>query len=189
VYMMLRKMLNVKILVFCSLIIALVAASFGCSETDGTNEDGGNQLPVPGREAPDFTLVGLDGETVSLRDFRGSPVFLNFWATWCGPCRFEMPFIQEVYEDPDWQATGLVILSVNIGESGSEVQEFLDNEGLGFAVLLDSSSTVAQKYNIRYIPTTFSIDENGIIDHIDTGAFPGTRELEGRLLNLISGDE
>jgi len=149
----------------------------------------GIQLPAPGRVAPDFTLTNLDGESVSLRDYRGNPVLLNFWATWCGPCRFEMPFIQEVYEDPDWQATGLVILAVNIGESRAEAEGFMKNNGLTFPVLLDSSSSVGRTYNIRSIPTTLFIDKDGIIQHIDIGAFPSSRGIEERLTELVFGEE
>ena len=175
-----------KAIVFCSLGIATILVTFGCSSTNGT---GGNQLPAPGREAPDFTLDNLDGERVSLKDYRGSPVMLNFWATWCGPCRFEMPFIQAVHEDVDWQATGLVILAVNMGESRSEAQGFMNDNGLTFPVLLDSASMVGRVYNVRSIPTTFFIDKDGIIKHIDVGAFPRSRDIEERLLDLIVDDE
>ena len=85
-----------------------------------------------GNRAPGFQLNNLDGQSVSLSDFRGSPVLLNFWATWCGPCRFEMPFIQEIFEDKVWTDKGLKILAVDIGESPSDVKEFLNSNGFSF---------------------------------------------------------
>ena len=159
--------------------IFLLAVNCSAEETttgtgNVTTEPTADQLPAPGRIAPDFSLAGLDGEMVSLKDYRGSPVLLNFWATWCGPCRFEMPFIQEIYLDPDWQAAG--------------VEEFLSDNGLTFPVLLDSSTEVANRYNIRAIPTTLFIDKDGIIKRIDTGAFASAQEIDERLLELVSGD-
>src|SRR4030043_650264 len=75
-----------------------------------------------GSKAPDFELYDLSGNVHKLSDYEGTPVLLNFWATWCGPCRSEMPYIQEIFEDEDWSAKGLVILGVNIAESASQVE-------------------------------------------------------------------
>jgi len=143
------------------------------------------QGPEVGKLAPDFKLQSLDGQTVSLGDFRGKPVLLNFWASWCGPCRFEMPFIQEIYEDKEWSEKGLVILTIDIGENPSVVKEFVENFGLSFTVLLDTNQDVALEYNIRAIPTTFFIDKDGIIQDIKVGAFSSKTEIEKRLVKII----
>jgi len=148
------------------------------------------QGPQVGRLAPDFQLQSLDGQTVSLSDFRGNPVLLNFWATWCRPCRFEMPLIQEIYEDKEWSDKGLVILAINIidelrGESPSRAKEFMESYGFSFPVLLDANQDVALKYNIRAIPTTFFIDKDGIIQDIKIGAFSSKTEIEKRLVKII----
>jgi thiol-disulfide isomerase/thioredoxin len=113
---------------------------------------------------------------------------LNFWASWCGPCRFEMPFIQEVFEDTEWEATGLVILAVNIGESPSIAGGFMEDNGFTFTVLLDGTGEVADMYNTRSIPATFFIDENGIIRYIDVGAFSSKANIEQRLDVLIEDE-
>ena len=139
----------------------------------------------PGVTAKDFELKNLEGETVSLSDYRGNAVMLNFWASWCGPCRYEMPFFQEVYEDTKWQAAGLVIIAVNIGESGATAEGFMEANGFGFTVLLDTTGEVANKYNVRGIPATFFIDERGIIKHSDVGAFTSKSQLEQRLHELL----
>jgi peroxiredoxin len=141
-----------------------------------------------GDRAIDFRLESLDGETVVLSDLRGSPVILNFWATWCGPCRLEMPFIQEVYEDKAW-ADRLVIMSVNVGEESSQVARFMEQNGLSYDVVLDKDTRVAQNYNIRGIPTTLFINKNGIIEGVKVGTFMSREELNGWLENLINDSE
>lgn len=134
-------------------------------------------------KAPDFTLVGLDGETYTLSRLEGSPVLLNFWATWCGPCRSEMPHLDEVYAE--WKDKGLVMLAVNVGESESKVSEYIEKYGYGFPVVLDPTNDGASKYRIAAIPTTYFIDENGIIQDKVTGAFPNREIIEEYLNRLI----
>jgi thiol-disulfide isomerase/thioredoxin len=114
---------------------------------------------------------------------------VNFWATWCGPCRMEMPFIQEVYKDPEWQKTGLVILAVNLMESASAAGEFMKDNGLHFTVLLDIEGKVGKMYNISAIPTTYFIDKNGIIWDVKIGTFRSKAEIEWKLLNLVKEGE
>ena len=108
----------------------------------------------------DFTLTSLDGKTVSLSDYQGRVVFLNFWATWCVPCEKELPEFQQfqAQQPPD----GAVILAVNVQESADQVTSFLtDHDISGLTVLLDSDSSVANSYGIYNLPVTFVIDQNG----------------------------
>ncbi|ASK61318.1 alkyl hydroperoxide reductase [Virgibacillus phasianinus] len=121
-----------------------------------------------GEIAPDFELSTLDGGTVKLSDFRGQRVMLNFWATWCPPCRAEMPDMQKFYDNKD-----VVILAVNLTgtESGTkEVQKFVDEFGLTFPILLDKEMSVSDQYQIQPIPTTFMIDSEGRIQKKSFGA-------------------
>ena len=143
--------------------------------------------PVPqvGKPAPDFQLPNLEGQPISLSDFRGKPVLLNFWATWCGPCVFEMPFIQSIFEESS--DTGLVVLAVNIGETPSAAEGFMQSGNLSFPVLLDTNQDVALKYNIRGIPTTFFIDKDGIIQEKKVGAFLSILEMKRSLNKIIPG--
>jgi peroxiredoxin len=138
-----------------------------------------------GNLAPDFQLDNLDGQSVSLSDSRGRPVLVNFWASWCPPCRSEMPFIQDIFTDKKWAEEGLVVLAIDIGESPSTVREFVKKEGLTFPVLLDIARDVFIEYYVRTIPTTFFIDREGIIRAIKIGAFSDLPEIEKTLNKII----
>ena len=111
--------------------------------------------------ALDFKLKDLNGKDVSLSDFKGKKVFLNFWASWCRPCKDEMPDIEKLYGST--KDTDLVILAVNIGEDKATAKSFMENNKLNFTVLLDSNQSVAAQYSISAIPTSFFIDKKGNI--------------------------
>ena len=112
-------------------------------------------------KAEDFTLVDLSGNEVSLSDFRGKKVFLNFWATWCPPCKAEMPEIEKIYQET--KDDDFVILSVEIGEPLNTVKTFIEKNKYNFKVLLDLDQSVATTYGITAIPTSYFIDEEGNI--------------------------
>jgi peroxiredoxin len=115
-----------------------------------------------GQRAPDFTTQLLDGQTVSLSDYRGQPVLVNFWATWCGPCREEMPDFQTVYAA--YRADGFVVLAVNAMESKSDVAAFVQKLGITYPVALDESGTINRDlYNRVGYPTSFLLDKTGVI--------------------------
>ena len=121
---------------------------------------------IPEIPAPDFTLTDQFGETHTLSDYRGQTVFLNFWATWCGPCKMEMPDIQALYEDWDENAGDLVVLGVagpNIGQEGSaeDIAAFLEENGYTYPVVMDDTGALFYQYGISAYPTTFMIDPEG----------------------------
>ena len=116
--------------------------------------------------APDFTQTDQDGQSHPLSDYQGKTVFLNFWATWCGPCKMEMPDIQALYEDWDENAGELVVLGVagpNIGQEGSaeDITAFLEENGYTYPVVMDETGTLFYQYGISAYPTTFMIDTEG----------------------------
>lgn len=166
-----------------ALVLGLVAVLFSGVVVSGCSEQSQSSSPEVGKLAPDFRLSSLDGNIVSLSDFRGKAVLINFWASWCPACKFEMPFLQMIHEE--WSEKGLVILAVDIGESQSEVQEFMANLGLSFTALLDSKKEVALTYNIRNIPTTFFVDKNGVIRDVKIGSFSTKAEIENRLGKIV----
>ena len=151
----------------------------GCAGSGAASEYG----PEIGKLAPDFTLKGLDGQEVSLSDLRGKPVLLNFWAIWCGPCRLEMPFLQEIYDK--WAGQELVLLAINLQEDPNNVREFVEGAGFSFPVLLTPGNEIPLAYNIRGIPATFFIDTDGVIRDIKVGAFFGVEDIESRLVKIM----
>jgi peroxiredoxin len=168
-----NKMLKV-ILPVLLISVLLIAGCSNESEAPPEEED---------IQAPDFQLDTLDGQTVALSDFRGEVVLLNFWATWCGPCASEMPFIQQVYDE--WSGKGLRVLAINIGESAGTVTSFLEEYSLSFPVLLDIDGAVATQYGATNIPTTFLIDQEGIVQGVKVGAFSSVEEIEGGISLFI----
>ena len=129
----------------------------------GAQEESGEIPEIP---APDFTLTDQFGETHTLSDYQGQTVFLNFWATWCGPCKMEMPDIQALYENWDENAGDLVVLGVagpNIGREGSaeDIAAFLEENGYTYPVVMDDTGALFYQYGISAYPTTFMIDPEG----------------------------
>lgn len=119
-------------------------------------------------KATGFKLQDLNGKEVSLSDFKGKNVFLNFWATWCPSCKAEMPEIEKLYQET--KNSDLVILAINLGENRQTVQSFKDKNKYNFDMLLDTDQEVAIKYDITSIPTSFFIDKNGTIVSKKIGA-------------------
>jgi len=174
--LIMTKMLKAMLVITLVSVLTSGLMMAGCSPTSAQGVEVGNL-------APDFQLQNLDGQTVSLGNLQGKPVLINFWATWCPPCRSEMPYIQEIYEA--WADKELVVLAINIGESSSKAEEFRQSYNLSFTVLLDTKQDVAQRYNITGIPTTFFIDKDGIIQDKVIGAFQNKTQIENRLSKIM----
>ncbi|GAW92532.1 TlpA family protein disulfide reductase [Calderihabitans maritimus] len=121
-----------------------------------------------GEQAPDFTLTTLDGKKVSLSDYRGKKVLLNFWASWCPPCRAEMPDIQSYHEAHSGE---VAVLAVNImyRETEEKIRDFLEEGHYTFTVLLDKNYDVQNTYKVRGVPTSYFIDSKGIIRYYKLG--------------------
>jgi len=129
-----------------------------------------------GNTAPDFKLATLDGGEAALSDYLGSPVMLNFWATWCPPCRAEMPDMERFYQD-----TEIEVLAVNLLEAErtiDDVDQFVDEYELTFPILLDEIIEVAMIYEIQPIPTTFMIDSEGTIQFKSIGPLTYDQMIE-----------
>lgn len=127
-----------------------------------------NKVVKPGDEAPNFQLATLDGKTVELSDYRGKGVFLNFWATYCPPCKEEMPHMDTLYEE--FQAKGVEILAVNVGEPPLTAQKFVERYDLSFPILMDEREEVYKAYGVKPIPSTFLIDKDGkVVDRVTKG--------------------
>lgn len=118
--------------------------------------------------APDFTLKGEDGKTYRLSDYRGKMVVLNFWATWCPPCRREMPSMERAYRKV--KGENIAILAINVGEDENTVFAFTGHYPVTFPLPLDIDGTVIQKYPVIGLPTTFIVDPRGYITHRAVGS-------------------
>ena len=118
-----------------------------------------NRVAV-GRAAPDFTLQTLTGERFNLAEQRGRPIFLNFWATWCPPCRDEMPDMQKLQQT---LGDSILIVGIDMKESADTVREFVQDRGYTWTFVLDSDGEVSNAYNVSVIPTSVFIDTKGVI--------------------------
>jgi peroxiredoxin len=123
--------------------------------------------PRENHPAPDFTLTDLTGVPVRLSELRGQVVLINVWATWCPPCRAEMPTIQAAYEQ--YRAQGFTVLAINLREDAPAVARYLEQDGLTFPALLDSDGAVSSAYQARAIPSSFFIDRAGIVRAVYRG--------------------
>lgn len=135
-----------------------------------------------GDRAPDFTLITLDGEEVKLSDYQGKKVILNFWATWCPPCKAEMPHMEQYYEK-NAKKENVEILAVNLtsqDDGEKAVQQFVDGYELTFPILMDENGDVGDEYRAFTIPTTYMIDTNGLIQHKIVG--PMNEEMMGKMV-------
>ncbi|HJW90377.1 MAG TPA: redoxin domain-containing protein [Anaerolineales bacterium] len=150
-------------------ILLLGAAWIWASAVPAGSQNGRLPAPQAGFQAPDFRLPTPSGETISLADLRGQPVLINLWASWCPPCREEMPAIQRVYQD--YQSRGFVVLAVNATSQDSlpSALEFVSELGLTFPILLDTDGQVSALYRLRSLPTSFFVDGKGIIREVVIG--------------------
>lgn len=121
--------------------------------------------------APDFTLKGQQGENLRLEDFRGQVVMLNFWASWCGPCRQEMPVMDEIQSK--YKDLGFTVLAVSVDKNPAEANRFLEAVPVDFPILYDTESSVSELYGIDAMPSTVMIDRNGNARFLHRGYKPG----------------
>ena len=124
--------------------------------------------------APDFTLKSHGGENLRLSEFRGEVVMINFWASWCGPCRQEMPLLEELYAQ--YQPLGFTILGVNVEEDSSKAKQLLKDIPVSFPVLFDNESEVSKLYKVVAMPSTVLVDRDGNVRYLHQGYKPGYEE-------------
>lgn len=123
-----------------------------------------------GKRAPNFTLLDLDGNEVELSDFIGKKVILNFWATWCPPCRAEMPHMESIYKKNNKEVVVLAVNLSNTEKSDSDVQEFVKDFKLSFPIVMDTKGEISGQYQVFAYPTSLMIDSQGVIQEIYRGA-------------------
>jgi len=158
-----------RTIIYPAILILGLLWIFLSVDRSGASTNGLLPAPQDGFLAPDFSLQTLTGESFTLSDLQGQAIVVNFWATWCPPCRAEMPAIQEMYEV--FQERGLVFLAVNATNQDTlrEIAPFVKEHGLTFPVLLDVNGEVSNRYRVNSLPTTIFIGKDGIIHKIVVG--------------------
>jgi peroxiredoxin len=169
-----RFKITSKIVIFALSLLLVATIGTACSTQPACP-----QLDMP---APDFTLQDLNGTEVNLSDYLGKNVILNFWATSCGYCKMQLPYLEEVYKK--YSETGLTVLAVNAMESYNRAADYIAKQGYTFPVLLDSNGAVNQLYCVPALPATMFIDSEGIVRFARLGAFSGVEEVENALSYL-----
>jgi cytochrome c biogenesis protein CcmG, thiol:disulfide interchange protein DsbE len=169
------------VLLLAGLIWILLSA-----DRAGTSTNGRIPAPQEGFLAPDFSLETLSGETYTLSTLRGSVVVVNLWASWCPPCRAEMPAIQHVYEK--YKGEGLVVLAVNATSQDNiaAVDAFIAEHGLTFPVVMDTDGKVASLYHLSSLPTTFFIGRDGMIREVTPGGPISEASLRATVETLLA---
>lgn len=159
------------ILVLASISLAVVAAVVYWQKISGSDARAGVG-PEKGQIAPDFSVRTPDGEVMRLSDFRGQKILLNFFATWCGPCKAEAPHLKAAYQR---NSDELVFLGVTFQDTAGSVRAFADEYELPFLLTLDDSGEVGEAYRVRGLPTSFYIRADGVVHYVVKG--PMTKEL------------
>lgn len=139
--------------------------------------------PLVDHPAPNFTLTTTEGETLTLGDLKGQVVLVNIWATWCPPCRAEMPTIQATYEQ--YRDQGFRVLAVNLQEDAPTVAAFFRSYGLTFAAPLDADGAVSSTYRANVLPSSFFVDRRGVIRAVYRGPMPRS-VLDATVEQLLS---
>ncbi len=174
----------VAVLVAGSLFIAAtrVRPDSGSSSPAAQAEVLPDPAPIQDHPAPDFALPQLDGPQIALSDLQGQVVLINVWATWCPPCRAEMPAIQQAYTD--YRDQGFTVLAINLREDASTIAPFLEHYRLTFPVLLDGDGQASAAYQAHALPSSFFVDRRGVIRAVYRGPIP-SRIIAGTIEHLL----
>ncbi|MBT3313613.1 MAG: TlpA family protein disulfide reductase [Anaerolineae bacterium] len=172
-------------LLFIGIVALGLAWTLFSADKKGNSTAGLIPAPQAGFLAPDFTLETLEGESITLSDLRGKAVLLNFWATWCPPCRAEMPAFQQAYAD--YADQDFVIVAVNAIQQDNlaAINEFQAEFGLSFPIVLDNDANVSRAYQVRSLPTSFFIDKKGVISEVVIGGPIAEALIRSRIEELI----
>jgi DsbE subfamily thiol:disulfide oxidoreductase len=179
----------VAVVVVVGALAALVIAGSDSDEPDARPEPGGRTCEVAVEPAtspdaaPQFRVPGLDGGCIDLADFRGKPVVLNFWASWCTPCREEFPLLKEANDR--YRDDGLEIIGISYRDIDDDARRFADDEGADWLLGFDEDNEVAQEYGVRPIPQTFFIDRDGNISSRRFQPFFTMQDLEQDLRPIL----
>ena len=177
---MAKKISLSAIVLLCVLILS------GCGSVTPKAEPPTPSVPegiTIGKRALDFKLQTLAGDSILLSGLRGKPVLVNFWATWCVPCKVEMPYLQQINDS--YSSKGLVLLAVDWKDKAFDVEKFMMAFNLSMTVPMDTNGKVTQAYLVGAIPTTFLIDKDGVIRQKKIGPFADAADIENELKKIM----
>jgi peroxiredoxin len=170
-----------------SVIILLAGLAWIFVSADWVGKSTAGAIPAPrqGFLAPDFSLLTTDGETFTLSELRGQAVLVNLWATWCPPCRAEMPAMQKLHAE--YKDQGFTILAVNMTYQDDflAIAPFVEEYQLSFPILLDEMGEVGRKYELRSLPSSFFIDREGFIQEVVIGGPMSEALLRTRIESIL----
>lgn len=176
---------NQRLFIYISILVLGLAWIFISADKTGLSISGSISAPQKGFLAPDFELATTTGETIKLSDLRGQPVLVNLWATWCPPCRAEMPAIEKIYNE--YKNEGLVVLAVDMTyqDTASDIPAFVDEYALTFPILLDEAGDVGSNYQLRSLPSSFFINRDGTINEVVIGGPMAEALLRTRIEEIL----
>jgi cytochrome c biogenesis protein CcmG, thiol:disulfide interchange protein DsbE len=177
--------INRQLLTISVILLAGLAWIWTSRAVAGETTAGSIPAPRQGFQAPDFSLQNAQGDVVRLSDLRGNPVLVNVWASWCSPCRAEMPAIQRLYQD--YQSHGLEILAVNstTQDSVEKAMAFAQDLGLTFPILFDAEGEVARLHQVQALPSSYFINPDGKIEEVVIGGPMSEALLRVRVEQLL----
>ncbi len=144
---------------------------------------GGAQAAALKGQAPNFTLKATSGKNLKLSEMAGNVVLINFWASWCGPCREEMPLLNDLHNK--YEPLGFTVLGVNVEEDPKNATGFLKNFPVDFPVVLDNQNTVSQQYNVVAMPTTVLVDRDGNVRYLHKGYKAGDEQKYRKIVKKL----
>jgi len=183
---LLSKLTKFRIPIYVLILLLSAAWIWLSAAPPGSTTSGEIPAPQEGFLAPDFSLETLNGETIMLSELRGTPLLINLWASWCGPCRAEMPAMQRIFEK--YSSSGsFTILAVNATnqDNPANAAAFVSEHNLTFPILMDVDGEVSASYQLRSLPTSFFVNREGIIEEIVIGGPMSEALLQTRVENLL----
>ena len=172
-------------LIFIGILVLAAAWIFISADKNGSTTAGLTTAPQAGFLAPDFTLETIEGESITLSDLRGQVVLVNFWATWCPPCKAEMPTFERTYLD--YADQGFMLLAVNAIQQDSvgAIETYRAANGLTFPILLDTDSDISRTWKVHSLPTSFFVGKDGIISEVVVGGPMSEALIRARIEELL----
>jgi cytochrome c biogenesis protein CcmG, thiol:disulfide interchange protein DsbE len=170
---------------YITILVTALAWIFLSADRADTSTAGEIPAPREGFLAPDFSLQTLEGETVTLSELRGQAVLVNLWATWCPPCRAEMPAIQKLYEEYKDQSFMVLAVNMTYQDNPQAVLPFTQENKLTFPILLEETGEMARKYELRSLPSTFFVNRNGTVQEVVIGGPMSEALLRTRIESIL----